>query len=106
MAETEKPFTLSGTYSISDIKYDLLKIIQPYDGYMYNRKDTDRVRGLFDAYLGDLQGVNKIQQYNIYYTVKDNAITFDISVKIHRDRSNKKLKIHVGTLQYTPAVAA
>lgn len=96
---TTEMTTLSGNYSITDIKYDLLKIIEPYDGYMYNRKETERVRSLFDAYLSDLQKFNKLQQYNIFYTVKDNAITFDVSVKIHKDRSQKKLKIHVGTLQ-------
>jgi hypothetical protein len=93
---------LSGIYSLHDVKYDILKIIEPYDGYMYNRKDTERVRSLVDSYLSDLKNFNKIVDYNIYSTVKDTAITFDVSVKIYRDRSPKRLKIHVGTLQYTP----
>lgn len=93
-------YRMSGSYSIADIKYDLLKIIQPYDGMMYNRKDTDKLRQVFDAYLGDLRRADKIREYNIYYTVKENAITFDIGVKIQRDRTPKKLKIHVGMLQY------
>ncbi len=92
--------TISGSYTISDIKYDLLKIIAPYDGYMFNRKDTEQVRSLFNSYLGDLKFTGKIKEYNIYYTVKDNAITFDVGIKIYRDRAIKKLKIHVGTLQY------
>ena len=36
-------FRLMGYYNINDIKYDLLKIIQPYDGYMYNEKDTNKL---------------------------------------------------------------
>ena len=89
-------YNISGSFSLQDIKYNLLKIIEPYDGYMYNGKDTTRVRGLFEAYLGDLKRCHKLQEYNIFSSVKDNAVTFDVSVKIQRDRSAKKLKIHVG----------
>lgn len=91
-------YNIGGQFSLQDIKYDLLKIIEPFDGYMFNGKDTTRVRGLFDAYLGDLKRCNKIQEFGIYSNVKDNAVTFDVSVKIQRDRSAKKLKIHVGAL--------
>ena len=31
-------------------------------------------------------------------TEKTNAFTFDIEIKLHRDRSPKKLKIHVGRI--------
>jgi hypothetical protein len=91
-------YNIGGSFSLQDIKYDLLKIIEPYDGYMYNGKDTTRVRGLFEAYLGDLKRCHKLQEYNIFSSAKDNAVTFDVSVKIQRDRSAKKLKIHVGAL--------
>ena len=97
------PYIIGGTYSLQDIKYDLLKIIEPHDGYMFNKKDTDNVRSLFISYLGDLQRSGKLREFNIYTTVKDTAITFDVSIKLHRDRAAKKLKIHVGTLQYTKA---
>lgn len=104
MTETttkEKFLKLSGTYSIGDIKYDLLKIIEPYDGYMFNKKDTERVQKLFESYLNDLKSARKIVSYNVYYTVKDPAITFDVAVKINHDRAQKKLKIHVARLNYT-----
>ena len=41
-------FRLMGYYNINDIKYDLLKIIAPYDGYMYNEKDTNKLIGVFN----------------------------------------------------------
>ena len=95
-------YYIAGIYSIQNIKYDLLKIIEPYDGYMFNRKDTDRVRALFLSYLSDLRNSKRINEYHIYSIIKENAITFDVSIKLHKDRSAKKLKIHVGTFQYTP----
>lgn len=96
----KQPLYIHGYYSLQDIKYDLLKIIEPHDGYMFNRKDTEHVRNLFNEYLGDLRRAYKIREYNIYTTVKDNAITYDVSIKIHKDRAFKKLKIHVGRLNY------
>ena len=95
-------YYIAGVYSIQNIKYDLLKIIEPHDGYMFNRKDTDKVRSLFISYLGDLRNSKRIYEYHIYSIIKQNAITFDVSIKLHKDRSAKKLKIHVGTLQHTP----
>tara|TARA_R110000851_G_scaffold210900_1_gene363444 strand:+ start:146 stop:541 length:396 start_codon:yes stop_codon:yes gene_type:complete len=106
-ASTAKPHAprlpslyISGYYTLHDIKFDLLKIIEPYDGYMFNRKDTEHVRGLFNNFLSDLRRAYKLREYNIYTTVKDNSITFDVTVKIHKDRAVKKLKIHVGRLNY------
>ena len=89
---------ISGIYTVQDVKYDLLKIIEPHDGYMYNRKDSDRVKSQFDAFLTDLQEANKIFNYSIYISTKENAVTYDVGVKMHKDRSPKKLKIHVGKL--------
>jgi len=98
-------FKLMGYYNINDIKYDLLKIIAPYDGYMYNDKDTNKLVSVFNAYLGDLKGSWKIFSYDIVNTEKENAITFDIQIKMQKDRSPKKLKIHVGKLVMpTPVV--
>lgn len=89
-------YRIGGTYNIQDIKYDLLKIIQPHDGYMVNKKQTNQVERLFKSYLGDLQDSYKIREYEISTTEKTNAVTFDINIKIHRDRAPKRLKIHVG----------
>jgi hypothetical protein len=89
---------IQGIYSLQDIKYDLLKIIEPFDGYMYNNVETERVVHLFSAYLTDLQHAWKLREFQIDVIEKDNAVTFDIDIKIHRDRSPKKLKIHVGRL--------
>ena len=96
-----KYFKLMGYYNINDIKYDLLKIIAPYDGYMYNEKETSKLTGVFNSYLGDLKGSYKIFSYDIVPTEKENAITFDIQIKMQKDRSPKKLKIHVGKIDLT-----
>ena len=93
-------FKLMGYYNINDIKYDLLKIIAPYDGYMYNEKETNKLISVFNSYLGDLKRSYKIFSYEIADTEKENAITFDIQIKMQKDRSPKKLKIHVGKLWY------
>jgi hypothetical protein len=93
-------FKLMGYYNINDIKYDLLKIIAPYDGYMYNEKDTNKLISVFNSYLGDLKRSYKIFTFEIADTEKENAITFDIQIKMQKDRSPKKLKIHVGKLWY------
>lgn len=108
MAETKKEvrYQIGGIFNINDIKYDLLKIIEPHDGYMFNRKDSDRVKGLFDAYLGDLRGSRKIFSYSIYITNKDSAVTYDVQVQMQKERSPKKLKIHVGKLQYGEVATA
>lgn len=91
---------ISGSYNLQDIKHDLLKIMKPYDGYMYNNKDTETVSRLFSSFLGDLKTAHRIYAFNIECSDKENAVTFDISVQIHRDRTPKKLKIHVGRLDY------
>ena len=91
-------FKLMGYYNINDIKYDLLKIIAPYDGYMYNEVETNKLIGVFNSYLGDLKRSYKIFSFEIANTEKENAITFDIQIKMQKDRSPKKLKIHVGKL--------
>ena len=106
---TNKPshanrYRISGQYNINDVKYDLLKIIQPYDGLMNNEKDVTIIRSLFISYLNDLKYSWKIFSFNVENVEKDNAFTFDVQVQMHRERSPKKLKIHVGKLVYTPEV--
>jgi hypothetical protein len=85
--------------SQADIKYDLLKIIEPYDGIM-TKKDNKRLFDLFNSYLGDLKKDHAIKDYNIYYNTKDTTITYDVGVKLSNDRSPKKVKIHVGLFKY------
>ena len=86
--------------SINDIKWDLIHIIEPYDGVLDPKSDSEqRVRNLFAAYLGDLKKEDKIQDYTILSTIRDTAVTYDVAVKMAADRSAKKLKIHVGVFQ-------
>jgi len=82
--------------SLQDIKFDLLKIIEPYDGVLYGETTYALVTNLFDKYLGDLKNWRMIADYTIASTERDNSITLDVAVKLSADRSPKKLKIHVG----------
>ena len=91
-------YRIFGYYNINDVKYDILKIIAPYDGLMYNQTDVETVQRLFTSYLMDLKRSYKIFNFDISVTEKTNAYTFDIEIKMHKDRSAKKLKIHVGRL--------
>ena len=93
-------YRIFGYYNINDVKYDILKIMAPYDGLMYNQTDVDTVQRLFTSYLMDLKRSYKIFNFNINVTEKANAYTFDLEIKMHKDRSAKKLKIHVGRLNY------
>lgn len=110
MSNTTKPKTstssntyrITGNYNINDVKFDLLKIIQPYDGLMHNNKDVSSIRKLFISYLSDLKYSWKIFAFEIESVEKENAYTFDVQVQMNRERSPKKLKIHVGKLVYTP----
>ena len=87
--------------SINDVKYDLIRIIEPYDGILEAKSTSElTVKKLFGAYLNDLKDQNKIQDYTITSVIRDTAITYDVAVKISADRSPKKLKIHVGIFQY------
>jgi len=82
--------------SLQDIKFDLLKIIEPFDGVLADRPSHMRVVKLFNAYLNDLQSERLIFDSNVYCTERDNSITLDVNVRMHAERSPKKLKIHVG----------
>ena len=86
--------------SINDIKNDLIKIIEPYDGRLEGKAGSEkRVERLFKTYLVDLTKSRQIQDFNIVSSVRDTAVTYDVNVKINADRSPKKLKIHVGIFQ-------
>jgi hypothetical protein len=86
--------------SINDIKYDLIKIIEPFDGRLEGKVGSEkRVERLFKTYLVDLTKSRQIQDFNIVSSVRDTAVTYDVNVKINADRSPKKLKIHVGIFQ-------
>lgn len=87
------------TISINDIKYDLLKIIEPYDGKLM-QKQWKPIFDLFNAYLNDLKEASTIKEHSVIYNIRDNSITYDVNVKISNERSPKKLKIHAGTFQY------
>ena len=87
--------------SINDIKWDLIRIIEPWDGRLENKPESEEIISkLFNSYLGDLVKDNKIQDFTIVGSIRDTAITYDVAVKISADRSPKKLKIHVGIFQY------
>ena len=89
-----------GRVSVNDVKWDLIKIIEPYDGILATNEGSERtVRRLFDKYLSDLRYCGLVSEYNIYSNIRDTAITYDVSVKLSAERSAKKLKIHVGVYQ-------
>lgn len=94
-----RTLNMTKAISLNDIKYDLLKIIEPWDGVLVAGKPGP-VRNLFNAYLGDLSKEGLIYDYSIETTNRDNAITFDVHVRIAAHRSPKKLKIHVGIFEY------
>jgi hypothetical protein len=86
-----------GRVSINDIKWDLIKIIEPYDGILATNEGSEKtVRYLFERYLSDLKYANLITEFTVLSTIRETAITYDVAVKISNDRSAKKLKIHVG----------
>lgn len=86
---------MSNTISLNDIKYDLLKIIEPWDG-LIEPNNPRPVRSLFNAYLNDLQKEKLIYDFSIDTADRTNAYTFDVNVRMSPTRSPKKLKIHVG----------
>jgi hypothetical protein len=89
-----------GRVSINDIKYDLIKIIEPYDGVLAPNEGSERsVRHLFIRYLSDLKYAGLVNDFNVSSSVRSNAVTYDVSVKMTQERSDKKLKIHVGVYQ-------
>lgn len=83
------------TISLNDIKFDLLKIIEPWDGIL-EANNPRPVRHLFIQYLNDLQKEKLIYDFSIDTMDRDSAVTFDVNIRMSPTRSPKKLKIHVG----------
>jgi len=86
---------MATTISLNDIKYDLLKIIEPWDGVL-EVGNPRPVRHLFIQYLNHLQQDKLIYDFSIDTTNRGQAVTFDVNVRMSPTRSPKKLKIHVG----------
>ncbi|MGY8867683.1 MAG: hypothetical protein ACKVJK_18930 [Methylophagaceae bacterium] len=85
----------SSFININDVKFDLLKIIEPWDGVLAQEQSSP-VYHLFNSYLGDLRKFGKIKEYQINSINRDTAITYDISVKFSIDRSpnSKSMLVH------------
>lgn len=95
---------MANVISLNDIKYDLLKIIEPWDGRLESNNPRP-VRQLFVQYLNDLQKEKSIFDFSIDTTNRESAFTFDVNIRMSPTRSPKKLKIHVGIFT-APWVAA
>ena len=81
---------------INDIKYDLLKIAEMYDGILQDGLGY-LAADMFSKYLDDMREGRWIHSYEISDMVlKEQSYTFDVNVQITGDRTPKKLKIHVG----------
>jgi len=85
--------------NLQDLKYDLLKISEPYDGVLWEDNTAESVAKLFNAYLGDMRRWRSIFAYEVGFTRKETSYTFDVNVTLAPGRSAKKLKIHVGIYQ-------
>ena len=84
------------TMNINDVKYDLLKISELYDGVLQAGMG-ELPLGLFRSYLNDLCDDNLIYSYEFTDIVlKEHSYTYDINIKSSYDRSPKKIKIHIG----------
>jgi len=84
---------------INDVKYDLLKIAELYDGVLQEGLGH-MPADMFNAYLSDLRGEDWVHDFEVSeITLKEQSYTYDISVQITKDRTPKKLKIHVGLIK-------
>jgi hypothetical protein len=82
--------------NINDIKYDLLKIAELYDGILQEGLGH-LPADMFQAYLNDMRNDRWIHSYEITEVMlKEYSYTYDVSIQITNDRTPKKLKIHVG----------
>lgn len=81
---------------INDVKYDLLKIAEMYDGVLQDGLGY-MAADMFCNYLEDMCSSRLIHSYEITEIVlKEHSYTYDVSIQITGDRTPKKLKIHVG----------
>ena len=63
--------------SINDIKWDLIRIIEPWDGRLENKTESEEIISkLFNGYLADLSKEGKIQDFTIVGSIRDTAITY------------------------------
>ena len=83
------------TIASNDIKYDLLKIIEPWDGYL-EKANPQPVHALFISYLKDLKKRNTIFSFVVETIDNDMSFTYHIAVQRSPMRAPKKFKIHVG----------
>jgi len=82
--------------NINDIKYDLLKISEMYDGVLQDGLGYIAA-DMFCKYLQDMCDQRWIHSFQITEIVlKEHSYTYDINIQITNDRTPKKLKIHVG----------
>lgn len=81
---------------INDVKYDLLKIAEMYDGVLQDGLGYIAA-DMFCKYLEDMREGRWIHSFEISDIVlKEQSYTYDVNVQITGDRTPKKLKIHVG----------
>jgi hypothetical protein len=85
--------------SIKDIKFDLLKIIEPYDGRM-EHKSNRPVQNLMLSYLYDLKNDKAIHDFSLNSSKSEKAHTFEIKIKRQQNDTLKTLKIHVANFQH------
>ena len=108
LMKRNKTMRINYNANLNDIKYDLLKISEPYDGVLWQEDTADGVVKLFTAYLNDMCRFRNAYKFDVSYVRKETSYTFDIGVQLSPNRSMKKLKIHVGIYQskWPLAVAA
>lgn len=86
----------SPSMNINDVKYDLLKIAEIYDGILQDGLG-DLAAKMFCHYLDDMCADKLIYSYEITdIMLKEHSYTYDINVKPSIDRTPKKIKVHVG----------
>ena len=82
---------------LQNIKYDLIKISEPYDDLLWEDNTAEIVNRLMRSYLSDLVKDRFIVRYDIEYTRNENvSYTFDVSIQLEPSRTSKKIKVHVG----------
>ena len=82
---------------LQNIKYDLIKISEPYDGLLWEDNTAEIVNKLMRSYLSDLVKDRFIVKYDIEYTRNENvSYTFDVGTQLEPNRTSKKIKVHVG----------
>lgn len=85
-----------GKVDDKDIKWDLNKISEQYDGLL-NEFSERVVRNLFVQYLGDLKYARLIGEYSVSSSINNGFIAYDVSVKMPSSRSPKKIRVQLET---------